>query len=138
MKKVYVLEEVEILQLKEMLSAECEHKFILDKLNAMIAGEEIRIPVECILQHVSNSFQINSEDILQKKRDNGIGWARKTTMYFLHEKQYTIHEIADLLKLKDPSMVMHGIHKVRERIKEGGEFADRIRKLELAMCLGCA
>lgn len=82
-----------------------------------------KITPELILQTVAEHFNIQSSDIVSKKRSHDIAYPRQICMYLC--KKHTdssLVKIGEIIGKRDHSTVIHGVEKIEKDLKDNVEL----------------
>jgi len=115
--------ELEGSLLKLLMTAEVEKKpisveFTKRALKDLIDQRQKQTTTKSVIQTVSHYFNIESQQILGKKRQREIVYPRQVVMYLLRELlNLSYPQIGDVLGGKDHTTVMHGANKIANERK---------------------
>ena len=84
-----------------------------------------------IIEIVCKFYNVNSTDLISKKRTADIAWARQVCMYLTRElTEMSLIQIASRLGKKDHSTIIHAEKKVRKSINESQKTNDDLEEIK--------
>lgn len=83
-----------------------------------------------ILEIVAEHFNINTEDIISKKRSAEIATPRHIFMYLCKEMTDTTLKAIGALTERDHATVIHGVEKIKKEVENNQEMKDKIEILK--------
>ena len=109
---------------ESMITLELAEDALKDIINPDTKRE---ITPELIINIVSEDFGVNPEDITSKKRSAEFVLPRQVCMYLCRNfTDVSLAGIADILKKKDHTTIIHGIKKIEEDIKTNSQLKERL------------
>ena len=83
---------------------------------------------------MSKEFDVSVKDIKGNRRTADIALARQVAMFILrNEFEYKLERIANILKRKDHTTIMHGIDKIKSKMALSEGFTEQILRIKEAI-----
>ncbi len=93
-------------------------------------SKRIKIKPKELISIISKEFDVPKNQILGQTRKAEIALARQVAMFIMREDfGYKLEEIAEMLKRKDHTTIMHGIDKIKGMLELNKGFEEQIMRI---------
>lgn len=102
--------------------------------NSLLTGKEKPTPKR-IIEETCQLFNLSHKDLIGHRRTKELVLPRQICMYLLRSlSRLPLMAVAELLGHRDHTTIMHGVDKIENLLKEGGEISQKVSFLTLKVC----
>lgn len=116
----------------DLYNKEITLEFAEDALKTLLSGKENKeITVDDIKERVAQYYNVNVDELHQKKRTKELAFARQVAMYISKEyiPNITYSAIGEHFGGKDHTTVMHAVTKISSEIKQKRDVKEKIENI---------